>query len=159
MAEDIKLQYDSILNEGDITCDSGDLLREEGIATAVLISLFTDRRADEDDLLDDPTEMRGWWGDQTSADANDKLGSRLWLLERATVSQKNMVKAKGYITEALQWLIDDGIAQKINVTVGRQPLINNTGEALAFSVEILKKDGNLEAFTFDDVWAGQFAGG
>ncbi len=51
------------------------------LVRAVLISLFTWRRANADDTLPDPRGFRmGWWGDTYPVVANDRIGSRLWLL-------------------------------------------------------------------------------
>lgn len=155
MAKDIKLLFDTDLMAGDVSVIDGDLLREEGLETAVMISLFTDRRAKDGDLLDNPMDKRGWWGDQTSYYSNDQIGSRLWLLERAKAIQPNLVRAKTYITEALQWMLDDKVAQKIVVNTYRVPLDRNAGDILGFTVEIYKRDGTQEVFTFDDVWKAQ----
>lgn len=49
------------------------------LTRAVVISLFTWRRAQPDDNADQPN---GWWGDTWPAVQNDRYGSRLWLLQR-----------------------------------------------------------------------------
>lgn len=162
MANDIKLVYTSPLMETDLQFadDGADLLREEGLETAVFISLFTDRRAKDDDPLDHPNDRngkRGWWGDQVSSYRDDKIGSRLWLLARSNTTQKNLNRAEFYIKEALQWMIDDGVAVKIEVAAYRWTLASST-DVLGFSVRIYKKDGQKETFTFDDVWAAQYRG-
>lgn len=46
------------------------------LTRAVVISLFTHRRADPDDNADVPM---GWWGDTWPVVANDRYGSKLWL--------------------------------------------------------------------------------
>jgi len=80
----------------------------------VAISLFSDARADDDDTL--PVEgdsRRGWWG----SDDGDNFGSKLWLLERATHTPENRAKARDHALEALQWLLDEGIAEALEVEV------------------------------------------
>ncbi|HEY2010523.1 MAG TPA: phage GP46 family protein [Rhizomicrobium sp.] len=83
------------------------------LETAVLISLFTDRQAQPDDVIPDGTgDPRGWWGD---VPGEPQIGSRLWLLSRSKLTTQVALKAKDFCTEALQWLIDDGVASAIAV--------------------------------------------
>lgn len=49
------------------------------LTRAVVISLFTWRRAERDDRTPQPY---GWWGDTWPAVQNDRIGSRLYLLKR-----------------------------------------------------------------------------
>jgi len=148
MASDIKLNYDSDLMEYDIDLadGGGDLVREEGLETAIFISLFTDRRANADDKLQNENEFRGWWGDEEG----DKIGSRLWLID-GKATQENIRKAESYAKEALQWLLDDGVVSKLTVIAEKQ------GEALALQVKLEYSDGTKEAFKFKDLWEAQVA--
>lgn len=105
----------------DILLDGFDLASHDGLKTAVLMSLFTDRRAGADDVLPDNTrDLRGWWADGFAEISDDKIGSRRWLLSRAKLTAETLKRLKDYDTEALQWLIDDGVAKAVNVTVVRQ---------------------------------------
>lgn len=81
--------------------------REDTLTRAVLISLFTWRRAMTDDPVDDE-ELFGWWGDSYPAIADDRIGSRLWLLRRVKLTDATQRDAEFYANEALQWLLDDG---------------------------------------------------
>jgi phage gp46-like protein len=155
MAKDIRLIYDTDFMTADINPIEGDLQRDEGLETAVFISIFTDRRAKDGDLIEDPTDKRGWWGDQTSSYNDDRIGSRMWLLERSKATQGNINKAKIYLYECLKWLIDDGVAQKIDITVEKQPLLGQGGYMLAFLIQIMKSDGTTTTYAFDDVWFAQ----
>lgn len=123
ISQELKLDWDSALMEADLVYEDGDLSYEQGIATAAVISLFTDRRALDDDELPDSRSMdkRGWWGDLGNPDVeDDQIGSRLWLLERSKTTEQTLVFAKQYTEEALQWIIDDGLASEIEVNVERQ---------------------------------------
>lgn len=152
MAEDIKIVWNDEYKEGDLFFENGDLTREEGLETAIMISLFTDRRARDDDPLDDPEDKRGWWGDQV--ETNDQIGSRLWLLDRAKTTAENLRLAGEYIKEALQWLIADGVARKVEVTTERAGSVQNP--ILAFQVQIYKKDGNSVTYKYSAPWQAQF---
>lgn len=97
---------------GDWSLAGADLESGDDIVTAVLISLFTDRLAGPDDVLTDGTnDRRGWWADSS----NNAIGSRLWLLTRAKHTTATLGLAEAYIAEALQWLLDDGVASKIDI--------------------------------------------
>lgn len=156
MASDIKILWDDIYQEGDVEFLDEDLIREEGLSTAVLLSLFIDRRANDSDMLDDSDDLRGWWGDGLDADTSgDQIGSRLWLLDRAKTTQENINNCKIYVEEALQWMLDDGVCADINVTVERYGTPGN--DRLAVQVQILKKEGNTETIKYNDVWEAQYA--
>ncbi|HFV5416512.1 TPA: phage GP46 family protein, partial [Escherichia coli] len=56
-----------MLSRGDITVTHNGLSRDEGLVTQVLICLFTDARADDDDVIPDGSgDPRGWPGDTYS---------------------------------------------------------------------------------------------
>ncbi len=96
----------------DVVLENGDLAADEGLRTAVLLSLFLDRRAEDDDQVYDG-DRRGSWMDQYQDNPNDRLGSRLWLLRRATETAATLQRARTYAEEALRWLVEDGIARKV----------------------------------------------
>lgn len=150
MARDIKIEFDTTYMEGDLILGESDLERDEGLSTAVLISLFTDRRADESEPYDNE-DRRGWWGDLLAETEGDQIGSKLYLLNRSTNTQQTTVKAKEYIYEALDWMIDDGVAAKIDIDVEVYGLSSNL--RLYVLIQIHKKDGNIELMKFDDLWA------
>ncbi|MCW3644120.1 phage GP46 family protein [Burkholderia cenocepacia] len=109
---DITLSWDSATNHADWVLAGADLLAGSDLASAVLISIFTDREASADDVIPDgSTDRRGWW-----ADDNVSIGSRMWLLKRAKQTTQTAQRAYDYLAEALQWLIDDGVAGRIEIT-------------------------------------------
>lgn len=87
------------------------------LTRAVIISLYTWRRAATDDPVDDD-ERFGWWGDSYPMIADDRIGSRLWLLRRVKLTAQTRSDAEFYAREALQWLLDDG--QVIDLEVGSE---------------------------------------
>lgn len=119
----------------------------EPLVRAVMISLFTWRRANVDDDLPGNLKM-GWWGDNFASILNDRIGSRLWLLSRAKLTAETIAKAREYAQEALQWLVDDGIAARVVVESERQGLYT-----LALACRIFKSDGSVPVdIRFTDVW-------
>ena len=157
MADDIKITWDVGLMEGDISIEDEDLDSDDGLETAVIISLFTDRRARDDDELPDPNnpDKRGWWGDLVSEVEDDQIGSRLWLLERSKTMPDILVKAKEYAEEALQWMILDNVAKKIEVEVERQGTPGN--DRLALLVKIHQTSGLETALKFNTKWEAQIS--
>jgi phage gp46-like protein len=104
-----------------------------------LISLMTDRRARGDDPIPDGTDPRGWWADAMDG---QQIGSRLWLLERARNLPEVLRLAEDYIKEALQWLVDDGVAGSITASCSATRGCNNTLDML---ISICRpKDGDLQ---------------
>lgn len=96
--------------------ESGDFVSDSGIETAVLISLFSDKRVNESELPPGTTEKRGWWGDMFPDVINDKIGSKLWTLEREKITQQTLAAVETYAVEALDWMIEDGVATRIEAT-------------------------------------------
>lgn len=100
----------------DLAIEDLQLVREDGLKTAVILSLFVDRRAKPDDVLPDNTgDRRGWWADAYSDVDGDKYGSRLWLLSREKQLPSVLMRAKEYAQEALDWMVEDGVAESVSV--------------------------------------------
>ena len=89
---DIALTWNNDIGAGDLCVVGADLLADDGLETAVLLSLFSDRRAREEEIPPGQTWRRGWWGDLL-ADDQDQIGSKLWLLEREKQSPTVLVRA------------------------------------------------------------------
>lgn len=114
MSQDVAIIWDSEAIAADWgLAGEGQLLLAPALQTAVMVSLFTDRRATDDDVLPPgETDRRGWWGEQLDG---QPIGSRLWLLRRAKRMPETLRLARDYIREALAWLIDDALASRIDV--------------------------------------------
>ena len=132
----------------DVGIACADLAVGNDLSTAIMISLFTDRRANEDDVLPDGTAPRGWWADAMDG---QKIGSRLWLLERARSLPETFALAKDYAQEALQWLVDDGVAAKVDVAatgVHGTDCIN----VLQLQIDITQPDGKRLGWKYRYAW-------
>ena len=87
---DIATDYSNDALRGDLVLEDGQLTQDEGLDSAILHSLFTDRRATLADLKPlGRTDLRGWWGDLTLVNDGDRYGSLLWLLERAKLNARH----------------------------------------------------------------------
>ncbi|HAI2081287.1 bacteriophage V tail protein [Escherichia coli] len=115
------------------------------LTCAVIISLFTWRRAGRDD---DEPQIFGWWGDTWPAVQNDRTGSRLYLLRRSKLTNKTPQLARDYAREALVWMVEDGVAARLDINAVR------TGtDSLALAITIYQRDGNIHNIIFDDIWS------
>jgi phage gp46-like protein len=105
----------------DLSITKGDFTPDNGLMTSVIISLFTDRLAEDDDFIPDGTgNRRGWWGDapldgDNTGETQYLIGSRLWLLRREKQTTNTLNRGIIYCKEALQWMLDDEVAQHIDV--------------------------------------------
>jgi len=100
----------------DLSLSDGELESDEGIRTAVIASLGTDRRAlDSDNIPDGTDNPRGWFADYL-LDNNDREGSRLWLLSRSKQTTATSSAAEDYVKESLAWMLIDGVASAVAVS-------------------------------------------
>jgi len=118
----------------------------DDLPRSVIISLFSWRRANFDDELPSKNKY-GWWGDTYPQEINDRIGSRLWLLSRAKLTDETVLRAKEYAEESLQWLIDDGAASEIIVESERQGL-----SMLALGIKLIRGDEKAINIRFTNVW-------
>jgi phage gp46-like protein len=133
------------INSSELQIVNKDLARDPGLETAVFISLFTERRVDNAELLtSDNEDKRGWW-------ANNDFGSRLWLLYRAKTQDAFTARAEEYAKESLQWLIDDGVINDVQCNAEQD------GENLILHVSIYRPDGSLVFFEYYYNWNYQIA--
>jgi len=123
---DIALSFNPIIMEWDISLDGSDLATDDGLETAIVLSLFLDRYANADDPLPPGSTRRGWWGDRVAPLARpgagnggdpDRIGSRLWLLWRERQLPAVLPFVKAILTEALSWLVEDGWVSSLDIAV------------------------------------------
>lgn len=163
---DLALVMDPATGSFDLALDGADLLLDDGLETAAIISFFTDRRAHPDDVIPDgSTNQRGWWGDLVEprmrptaaqgASDPDRIGSRFWLLKREKQTQDVLVRAKQYGDEAFEWMVEDGIASSVTTTA-----IVAAPSVLGVTIAIQKPDGSPPStFRYELAWSAQFEKG
>ncbi len=133
----------------DMVIENGDLKPDNGLDTAVLISMFSDKRVSLEELPQGHRDRRGWWADLVSEPQDDEMGSTLWrLLAIGKVSSFTAVELESIMTDALTWMLEDGIASQIVVTAERTEVNRISGSA-----KITKPDGDNIPFKF--LWDGQ----
>ncbi|MEB0312149.1 phage GP46 family protein [Pseudomonas sp. 10B1] len=140
---DISTVWNIDTGMGDWSVSGGALASGDDLETAVLISVFSDRLAGDDDVLPDgSTDRRGFWGDD-----DVPLGSKLWLLDRSRLTTDVANTAKIYIEESLKWIIDDGVASSVKVTMSIAP-----PRTLGALVVITRGDGAVVSLSFSRLW-------
>lgn len=125
------------------------LVGDDGLDTAVLLSLFTDRRAGADDRIPGGgDDRRGCWLDGFAG--HEVEGSRLWLLASEKLTDVAVIRAREYCEEALAWLVADGVAGRIAVEtwIERHHPLGVIGAV----IEIFKPDGTTTRYKFESLW-------
>lgn len=117
------------------------------LVRAVIISLFTWRRALPDDELPG-SERMGWWADSYADATGDRIGSRLWLLARETITTRTIERARQYCIEALTWLIEDGVATSVDVQIERLGV-----SGIGILVTIYRSGRQPTVLRFGEVWS------
>lgn len=130
------------LNGAVVTSDMAD-----NLSRAVVISLFTWRRADDSDDYDHELGKQGWWGDSLY---EDEIGSKLWQLLRSKITSETLLRAQEMADDALKWLVEDGICTEISVSVERD---SNDPNRINLSV-ILEQEHGKTSYEIKDVLNG-----
>lgn len=139
------------------TLNRGGLQATSALQTAVIIQMFTDKRLPAKHPLSkyigDDEDLRGWWGDGVDVRTDLKetaLGSWLWVLARAPLNEETRRWTETAATDALQTLIDQGVAARITATAIDTHELNRRD----LVIRIYRADGSLALDRrFDDIWA------
>lgn len=145
---DLALVWSNETGTADLSMIDLDLASDRGLMTAMVISLFTDRRAETDDVppSGDTKDRRGWWADRFADVEGDLIGSRLWLLDRAKRTKETELRAKEYALEAWAWLIEDRVVESVDVTV------EVTAKDLIFAGALNRPGRDPVTFRFAHTW-------
>jgi phage gp46-like protein len=133
----------------------GGLRSKATLNTAVVISLFTDKRIPDDHplrYLVQDNDPRGWWGDGVDVQSDlgeTDMGSLLWVFERAPLTEDIRRWVEAIAIDALTPLLKQGIVVQIdaqaiaNFAIGRCDLV----------IKLYGRDGSqVYDQRFDDIW-------
>ena len=120
---------------------------QDSLTRAVIISLFSWRRADDSDDYDHELGEQGWWGDSLN---EDEIGSKLWQLLRSKITSETLLRAQEMADDALQWLVEDGICTEISVSVERD---SNDPNRINLSV-VLEQEHGKTSYEIKDILNG-----
>ena len=127
----------------------GDLVLDEGLETAVIISLFSDARVTTDELPQGIVFKRGYWGDMIPDKVGDVFGSKLWIYDRSKITNATIAQVELAAATSLQWLIDDKIADTVIVAASRYDTFT-----LILQITITKP-GDTASNVYGFLWDGQ----
>ena len=110
MTTDAILNVDSVTKAYDFTLDSnGDISNADFFDTAILYSLFGERRASGSEVVE-ARFRRGWIGN-----ADDfENGSKLWLFSQARLTRDILNRIQDEAKKSLEWLVEDDLAVSID---------------------------------------------
>lgn len=112
MKKEIKLEVEN--GSFDAVIEDGDFANEPGFDTSIWVSLFTDARADESQVVK-AENRRGWLGNIVSEVEDRELGGLLWLIEQRRLNQDTLNEVLDYCRKSLSWIVEDNVALKIEV--------------------------------------------
>lgn len=135
---------DGDVDGGDWIMDGGPgLVADATLATAILLCLFTDRRAPDDiELPGGSPDRRGWWGDFVDIDetlGETEMGSLIWIYERTYLNDEIAERIRAAAEESLQPLIEQAAFSRIDVTETHDTLRG----WVKLQISAYSKDGEL----------------
>jgi len=105
----------------DIALDSdGDISSVQSFDTAILMSLFEEKRADSSEVAI-TQNRRGYWGNEFYQDVADReQGSKIWLYEQARLNQDTINGIDDATNDCLLWLVEQQFIKSIDINVNSQ---------------------------------------
>lgn len=126
----------------DIAITNGDFTADDGLETSLIVSLLSDARADESQVPQ-PESRRGWIGDLVATVPGYLFGSLLWLLDQERLTSDTLAEAENNARAALDWMIEDGLAESIDVAASRD------NGSLVLDASVISPDGSVVRKAFD----------
>lgn len=134
-----------------LSLENGDLKVEQGLETAVIISVFSDQRVTNEELPPGIEFKRGWWGDLFPEIEGDRIGSKQWILNRSKNNLETVAQLENLVRESLQWMLDDGVASAIEVSGA---IDENNPQLTNLAIEISRPSGG-ETDRYGIIWDEQ----
>jgi phage gp46-like protein len=129
----------------DLDFSGNDLHLTDSLKNAVLLSLgiWASGRVSDGNAVLEP-QISGWWG--SSLD-DIELGSTIWKSFSDKVGEPVLDKIDAAVTQALKWMIDDGVAK--DVVPDTSILSKNSVEIV---VKIVRPDSSEEEYKWQVNW-------
>ena len=136
--QDVKLIDHDIYYDFDLD-DAGDIESEDSFDSTLIVSLFTDARADENEVPV-PEDRRGWIG---NLGYSFQIGSKLWLYSQSRVTPALVSAVRSEVQSALDFYVTDGLVKSIDVTA------EMIGSGVSFSVTINRHNSKVDTRYFE----------
>ena len=141
-------QTDAVLSENknagvrfDISIDEdGDILTNDFFDTAIIVSLFSDKRALASQVLESSLR-RGWIGNEFTP--GFEMGSRLWIFSQARLTRDTINAMISIANDALKWMVDD------NLAIGIKSDVTLVSGKVVLQIEITRPDSKVEKRLFE----------
>lgn len=121
----------------DLVVEDGDLKTSAGLESPLVVSLFSDRRAFDDEGIPDPLRRRGWPGSVIVGGPNHNFGSGWWFYEQARMTQNTVNGVRAEAEAALEWMADEDIID----TAVAQVVADPETRALSIVIDLTTPDG------------------
>lgn len=125
----------------DLSILDGDFEAVDGFETAILVSIFTDDRA-QPFQVSSADRRRGWIGNIETAAIGRSLGSLLWLYQQSRLTQDILNQMSIEAQSSLNWMVEDGEAKSVSAVVTR------SGQRdILITIDIVTTDGRDQQYT------------
>lgn len=138
---DLKLQLNEE-KELDLIIENNDFTSDDTINTSIELSITKKR-------YDKTTSQNGWAAEKILP-SDRQQGSRLYLVMQQPITDQSTNLVNKYVYEALEWLIEDKVAESISVSSERVDT-----NRIDFSVTITKPNDKEENFDYYLNWSAQ----
>lgn len=116
--------------------DDGDIKTDDSLDTNLLMSLYCDKRASENEVPH-PERRRGWIGNESTE--GFEIGSKLWLFKQERLTRTTINTMNSIVRESLQWLIDDGLAKSVESSI-----VFKGDDQLTVEIVIIRFNGKID---------------
>ena len=127
----------------DIEFENGDFKIDDGLETALIVSILSDRRASESQVFQ-PELRRGWIGDLVTTLPGYKLGSHIWLSEQARVTQETLSTIQDSAEKSLNWMLSASLILKVEAKA-----TITSKDNILLTITITSPDGSVSIKAFN----------
>lgn len=142
MSLDLKLTADEngIYDIG--IADNGDLEMIDGFDTALLMSIFCERRADASEVID-PKLRRGDWSNELNDIEGHEVGSKFWLIDQARNNQDAFNIGLDALNDGFNWMLEDDLVKSVEID-------GSIDNGFEYEIDITKQDDKINRYRYEN---------
>ncbi len=147
MERSIALKYNQN-DDLDISVANSDLVLDATLSNRIVVSLFTWRAPDRDDVVPNGITPGGFWGDNVTSQESEvagTFGSRLWLLD-GKITDETIASAVAYARESLDWMNSDSSIADFDISATRAG-----ANQLDLTVVVNMANGDVQRLVYADI--------